>query len=380
MLSFWEKDSFIEYDYIIIGGGITGLSTAVSIKEHLPTARVVVLERGIFPSGASTKNAGFACFGSITELLNDLKTLGPDETMELVTERWEGLKKLRNRLGDKEIGYKAQSGYELIRESEKYALGKIDEINDLLMPLFYQEVFSDRKELRKKFGFSKDHVLTVVENSFEGQINTGKMMRRLIAYAGELGVMLLTGADVKSIEDGADYVEVMVRNAPTNDDILLRADKVAICTNAFSKKLLPDVELSPGRGLVLVTKPLKNLKFKGVFHYDEGYYYFRDYGQRVIFGGGRNLDPETETSTEFEVNRRILELLKRQLEVMILPGREVAIEHTWVGIMGFGSTKKPVIQQVSDRVYAGIRLGGMGVAIGSRIGERLMKMMTKPNV
>jgi glycine/D-amino acid oxidase-like deaminating enzyme len=380
MLSFWEKESFIEYDFIIVGGGITGLSTAVSIKENMPKARVVVVERGIFPSGASTKNAGFACFGSITELLNDLKTLGTDDTRELVTERWEGLKKLRNRLGDKEIGYKAQNGYELIRESEKYALGKIDEVNDLLMPLFYQEVFVDRPELRKKFGFSKDHVLTVVENSFEGQIDTGKMMRRLIAYAGSMGVMLLTGAEVLSIDEHVGHVEVVVKNAASNDEIRLTSDKVAICTNAFSKKLLPDIEMSPGRGLVLVTKPVKNLKFKGVFHYDQGYYYFRDFKDRVIFGGGRNLDPETETSTDFTINKRILELLKRQLELMILPGREVAIEHTWVGFMGFGSNKKPVTQQVSQRIFAGIRLGGMGVAIGSRIGERLMKMMVKPKV
>lgn len=380
MLSYWEKESFIEYDFIVVGGGITGLSTAVSIKENMPKARVVVLERGLFPSGASTKNAGFACFGSMTELLNDLKTIGTDETRELVTERWEGLKKLRNRLGDKEIGYKAQNGYELIRESEKYALGKIDEVNDLLMPLFYQEVFSDRPELRKKFGFSKDHVVTVVENSFEGQIDTGKMMRRLIAYAGSKGVMLLTGAEVLNMEEYADHVEVVVKSSATEDEIRLKGDKVAVCTNAFSKTLLPSIDMSPGRGLVLVTKPIKNLKFKGVFHYDEGYYYFRDFKDRVIFGGGRNLDPETETSTDFKVNKRILELLKRQLELMILPGREVAIDHTWVGIMGFGSNKKPVTQQVSPRIFAGIRLGGMGVAIGSRIGERLMKMMIKPKV
>ncbi|MFA0962475.1 NAD(P)/FAD-dependent oxidoreductase [Roseivirga sp. BDSF3-8] len=380
MLSFWEKQSFVEYDYVIIGGGITGLSTAISIKENAPKARVVVLERGIFPSGASTKNAGFACFGSITELLNDLNTLGPEETKELVTERWEGLKKLRNRLGEKEIGYKAQNGYELIREAEEYALGKIDEVNDLLMPLFYQEVFTDKPKLRKNFGFSKDHVLTVVENSFEGQIDTGKMMRRLIGYACELGVLLLTGAEVQSLEEHAGHVEVIVKNTPTKDDVRIKADKVALCTNAFSKKFLPDIEVAPGRGLVLVTKPFKNLKFKGVFHYDEGYYYFRDYKDRVIFGGGRNLDPDTEASTEFEVNQRIFDLLKRQLEVMIMPGHEIHIEHSWVGIMGFGSTKKPVIQKVSDRIFAGIRLGGMGVAIGSRIGERLMKMMIKPKV
>ena len=64
MLSFWEKQSFLEYDYILIGSGLVGLSAASCIKEKHPDKSVLVLERGIFPSGASTKNAGFACFGA----------------------------------------------------------------------------------------------------------------------------------------------------------------------------------------------------------------------------------------------------------------------------------------------------------------------------
>ena len=67
MLSFWEKDFFIAYDHIVVGSGIVGLSTAIAIKEKQPNSRVLVLERGIFPTGASTKNAGFACFGSLSE-------------------------------------------------------------------------------------------------------------------------------------------------------------------------------------------------------------------------------------------------------------------------------------------------------------------------
>jgi glycine/D-amino acid oxidase-like deaminating enzyme len=63
MLSLWEKQSFLEYDVIVVGAGITGLSTAVSIKEKNPKISVLVVERGILPTGASTKNAGFACFG-----------------------------------------------------------------------------------------------------------------------------------------------------------------------------------------------------------------------------------------------------------------------------------------------------------------------------
>ena len=79
MISLWEKRSLISYDIIIIGAGITGLSTAASLKEKNPKLNILVLERGLLPTGASTKNAGFACFGSLTELRNDLKVLGEEQ-------------------------------------------------------------------------------------------------------------------------------------------------------------------------------------------------------------------------------------------------------------------------------------------------------------
>ncbi|MGZ5243758.1 MAG: hypothetical protein ACXWW0_07675 [Bacteroidia bacterium] len=38
MLSFWERESFLHYDIIIIGSGIVGLSTAISLKEKFRSA------------------------------------------------------------------------------------------------------------------------------------------------------------------------------------------------------------------------------------------------------------------------------------------------------------------------------------------------------
>src|SRR5687768_11476926 len=125
MLSFWETESFLTYDIIIIGSGIIGLSTAVSIKERSPESSVLVLERGIFPAGASTRNAGFACFGSLTEILSDLEKNGPDKTLSVLEKRIKGLEMLRNRLGDEAMDYQHAGGYELIFEKELPALDQI---------------------------------------------------------------------------------------------------------------------------------------------------------------------------------------------------------------------------------------------------------------
>ena len=74
---------------------------------------VLILEKGFLPQGASTKNAGFACFGSPTEILDDLKNLNEKEVVSLIKSRWDGLKLLRKNIGDKNIGYKCHGGYEL---------------------------------------------------------------------------------------------------------------------------------------------------------------------------------------------------------------------------------------------------------------------------
>src|SRR5688572_1411015 len=136
MLSFWEPESFLNYDVIIIGSGIVGLSAAISLKEKFPERSVLVLERGLFPSGASTRNAGFACFGSLTEILYDLKHCGAERTLSVIEKRIRGLSRLRERLGDEAMDYRHVGGYELIFEAGLPALDEIDQANSLLRGIF----------------------------------------------------------------------------------------------------------------------------------------------------------------------------------------------------------------------------------------------------
>lgn len=68
-LSYWEYKQWLKnIDFTIVGSGIVGLCTAMFLKQRFPKKNIIILEKGIFPQGASTKNAGFACFGSISEI------------------------------------------------------------------------------------------------------------------------------------------------------------------------------------------------------------------------------------------------------------------------------------------------------------------------
>ncbi len=373
MLSIWERNEFINYDHIIIGNGIVGLTTAFYLKKKYPLKNILILERGLLPSGASTKNAGFACMGSLTEILDDLKTSSEEEVLELFLLRKKGLERLISILGHEKMGYKTNGSYELIFEKEKSALDQIDYCNQLLRTELKQDAFKINYDKIEEFGFKGLHSL--VENTCEGELDTGLMMKHLIQLVTSMGVELKTGCQVVSIHDNTNEVEVVCQNPVLHNELIFKANKLIICTNAFAQQLLPHIDVIPGRGQVLITKPISNLKFNGIFHFEQGYYYFRAYKGCVLIGGGRNIDKQTETTTAFEFNEEIQLTLIEKLQTIILPNQPFEIDLKWTGIMAFGKTKRPIISQHSSNILIGVRMGGMGVAIGSEVGYTLAEMV-----
>jgi len=375
MNSFWEAESMLRYDAIVVGGGIIGLSTAIELAERNPTMTIAVLERGILPSGASTRNAGFACFGSLTEILADVASVGAEDALRTIERRYRGLGLLRRRLGDEGIGFEGHGGYELLLENHAGAIDRIDEANALLGDLFAEPVFRNRYDLIDRFGFDRERVRGLVFNPYEGQIDTGRMMRSLARLASDRGVTILTGCEVSSIEGSATGVSIRVRDGRT-EETEFHADMAAVCTNALIPDLAPELPIRPGRGQVLITSAIDGLPWQGTFHIDEGFYYFRNVGNRVLLGGGRNLDFEHETTSEFGPNEMILERLRELLSEVIVPGREFTVERQWSGIMGFTPDKLPIVREIGNNIAVGFGCNGMGIALASTIAEEVATLMT----
>ncbi len=371
MLSYWEKKSFISYDLIVVGGGIVGLSTAIQYKELYPDREVLVLERGVFPSGASTKNAGFGCFGSLTEILDDLGYMQETDVLELVERRFRGLNKIRSVFGDHALGYQANHGFELISDKELPALDHLSKINQLLLPIFKREVFRLCSK-PNTFGFG-EKVKEVIDNPFEGALDSGKFLKCLWNKCNDHHIKILTGALVNKVIPEAR--KVIIRDPISGSEIGFEALDLAICTNAFTKDLIPQMDIQPGRGLILLTAevPKKN-PWEGVFHYDKGFVYFRELENKLLIGGGRNMAMEQENTMEFGTNKSIRKYLLEIISEIVFPDYVPEIEMEWSGIMAFGQNKKPIIEMPYPRVGVGVRLGGMGVAIGWQTAQELVAL------
>jgi glycine/D-amino acid oxidase-like deaminating enzyme len=375
MLSIWERNAFIQYDHIIIGSGIVGLTTAYYLKEKFPAQSVLILERGLLPTGASTRNAGFACMGSPSELLDDLSHRSEKEVVDLFRLRKNGLTRLSSILGHAAMGYKAEGSHELFFEEDTTVINQLPYLNQLLRSEVESDAFILRNEKIDTFGLNKSLVKAMVENRCEGQIDTGLMIKNLILLVMSMGVEIKTGCRVQSFLDTGNGAEVVCLHPFAADEIVFKSKTLSICTNGFATQLLPAMDVVPGRGQVLITKPIAGLKLKGIFHFHEGYYYCREYKGCVLIGGGRNTDFEKETTMELALNESIQQNLVDQLRSFILPNQEFEIDMQWSGIMAFGQSKQPIIQQHSEHIFIGVRMGGMGIAIGSEVGFQLANLI-----
>ncbi len=103
--------------------------------------------------------------------------------------------------------------------------------------------------------------------------------------------------------------------------------KLLFATNDFPCQLT-DGAVKKTRAQVLITEPIKNLKTKGTFHLDKWYYYFRNVGDRILLGGGRNLDFNSETTIIFSQTEIMQNKLEELLKEVILPHHDFEIAHS----------------------------------------------------
>jgi gamma-glutamylputrescine oxidase len=360
--SWWEISHLhARYDLVIVGAGLTGLFTALFYKRMNPESNVIVLERGYYPDGASTRNAGFACFGSAGELLDDLQYETMPGVYSRLEARFRGLERLRFEMGDENLCFERPGGYELFTDRNTF-----DKVTENL-PLFNQW-------LEQLSGVERVYSPVTVQGydaiycSLEGRIDSGRFMKALIEKVLDSGVVIRWNSKV--IKTAPDNVEL-------DCGVVIGTDKILLATNGFTSDLVPDSEIRPARGYVFVTKPIDNLAWEGIFHYDCGYYYFRDLpGGRMLIGGARNHDKQTEETTSRSINSTIKShLITFANDILQLP-EGWAIDQEWTGTMGFAKTKTPICKKLDKNLYAAAGLSGMGVAIGTDLAGRAAQMLT----
>ena len=353
--SFWERDVWLNPpDLLIIGGGIVGASSALIYKAHHPNHDVVLVDKGFAPEGASTRNAGFTCIGSMSEHLADLKVSGRETVLKRIERRWEGLNLLRKTVDDELMDYQNTGGYEIFTDKKLFETCRenIAPMNRHLKErLGLEDVYSE-KEFQGHQG---------IFNRVDGAIHSGKLMKELHSRLNKLGVRVWWNTNVESVDSNS---------VTFSDGFRLEPKKTLVAVNGFISRLI-DLPVKPARGYVFVTKPMDDLKWRGTFNNNAGYIYFRNVGDRLLLGGARDIAVYDETTDQFGVNHKIkTHLTNFANSVLKMPaGWEIDME--WSGIMGMTVNKEPIIREAKNNVWVAAGLSGMGIAIGMQVAKEV---------
>lgn len=369
MISFWQQKMIPEaFDYLIVGGGFTGLFTALMLKQKHAKASIAVADLSGGKNGASVRNAGFACFGSPSEVLYDVDIMGEEDAFGLFEKRWEGIRFLEKEFGQA-CEFQGVLGYEVFPSAKRALFEKcVESISSLNLKLKRITGLDKTYEVdNQNHGFSD--LVHQIHIKGEGQLNPARLHSHLRELCSKAGVIFQDNFSAQSLSQAGQFWTV------EGEQYSLGGQQVINCTNGFTNSWISMPHVLPARAQVLITKPLKKMPINGNFHMDEGFFYFRNVGNRLLLGGARNVDIKGETTTDLEVTTTIQDALEQVLQTHIFPNEEVEIEHRWSGIMGIRANKKPQVEMHDTRLWSIVGLSGMGVALAPMLAKELVEKL-----
>lgn len=370
-ISFWEKQYVAQADIVVIGNGIVGLQCAIHLKKKFPGRRVWVVDRAPLSRGASMRNAGFVCFGSVGEILDDIQRTDRQTALALYEKRYRGIQYLLGDFGTTMIGYEPTGGYEIFEktaaEEQQRVLNAIDELNRDLATVSGPDTFRAEKSGKLGMNILDDAVFA----KYEGAVQTHLLYKTIYQVAISSGVEIYSGLSVLSFQQ-ENHRKWRIVTAEGYD---IACRTLVLCTNAFTGDLLKEADVQPARGQVLVTGHIPTLQWRGIMHADKGYIYFRSLGTRILIGGARNTDFSAEATTSMDTTAEITGKLCSFLETVIIPGIDFTIEHQWAGIMGMAENRSPIVKEWSPGLFVCVRMGGMGLALSAAVSRELATLV-----
>ena len=354
-----------EFDIIIIGGGIAGLSCAYWLLKEDQDLQIALVEKNEIGDGATGRNAGFITCGSVEHFNRLIAKHGESEALEIWKFSETNLALLKEEIiRDKvaELDFEHKGSFSLASGHEEFK--ELKKSFELMQKLGIHVEILEQSDIKNRLG--AEHFVGGIKYCNDASIHPMKLLneikRRCLL---DPRFHLLENHEVYALETSGDQKRVRTKKGE------LKAPIVVMATNGYSPLIHPYFKdkIFPTRGQILATSPVEPF-MEGPCYANFVLDYFRQLpsGEMVI-GGFRQLQKDAEIGYSDETSDTIQEALEDFLRRHIPNVSQAKITHRWTGIMGFSVDGQPMVGAIpgDEQIFfvGGFTAHGLGLAFHS---------------
>ncbi len=364
--SFWldrtSQTAKQNYDVVIVGAGITGLSTAYWLEKEDPALKIAVIEKNRVAFGASGRNAGFITCGSVEHFNRMISKHGLNQALEIWKFSETNLRLLEQEIiegqGNK-IQFEKKGAFSLAAQDNEFV--ELKKVSEIMTSLKIPNEVLEGSDVEKRLGAV----------NFVGGI---KYIDD--ASTNPVGLLQMLRAKIKSpIFESVEAYRIDTSEEGTK---ILKTDKgdfessmVVLALNGYSANLHPYFrdKIFPTRGQCLMTEAVPRF-MEGPCYANFYLDYFRQTPTgELLIGGFRQMEKETEVGYSDHVTDVIQNSLHHFVKTYLPKLADAKITHRWGGVMGFAKDGEPLVGSIPEDpsiFFAGGYTGhGIGMAFNT---------------
>lgn len=359
----------IEADVCIVGGGFSGISSAIELAER--GYKVVVLESHKIGWGASGRNGGQIIRGIGQNIQGFKKTIGQHGVDAITQLGHQANQIVIDRINKYKIDCDLTMGYCDLATRDKHMKSleaEVEHLNRYQYP--HQIKLLDKAELKKQV-IGSDAYLGGLIDMGSGHLHPLNLCRGEAQAASDLGVRIFEDSKVEKFTPGET---IIVKT--THGEV--RAKKLILAGNAYLGDLAPKIahKVLPAGSYIIATEPLSDSVYKNLLPNNHAVCdqkidldYFRlSADKRLLFGGLCNYSGRDPKSIEATLTPKMLEVFPE------LAG--INIDYQWGGMIGIGANRLPQIGRLDKNIYYAQAYSGHGVNITHVAGKILSEAIS----